>query len=79
MSVSKRRCNMTLTVRETADVLCVTPARVRELIADGRLKAKNHPTAYRWMISASDLTAYVKKGKTSRGRPRAIDMEESAR
>lgn len=68
---------MTLTVRETADVLCVTPARVRELIATGKLKARNHPTAYRWMIAASDLTKYVRKGKTLRGRPRAIDKEKT--
>jgi hypothetical protein len=65
---------MTLKVREAADVLGVTPQRVRELIAGGRLKAKHHPTAYYWMIEAAELKRYVAKGSSGHGRPRAVDV-----
>lgn len=64
---------MTLKVREAADVLGVTPQRVRELIAGGRLKATHHPTAYYWMIEAAELKRYVAKGSTGHGRPRVVD------
>lgn len=65
---------MVLKVREAAGVLGVAPARVRELIAEGRLKAKHHPTAYYWLIEASELRRYVTAGGSGCGRPRAVDL-----
>jgi hypothetical protein len=67
----------TLKVRDAADVLGVTPARVRELIATGRIKAEHHPTAYHWMIEAAELKRYIAKGRTGHGRPRAVDITKS--
>lgn len=65
---------MTFKVRDAAEVLGVAPARVRELIADGRLQAKHHPTAYHWMIDAAELKRYIAKGRIRHGRPRAVDL-----
>lgn len=68
---------VTLKVREAAEVLGVSAIRVRELIADGRIKASHHPTAYYWMIDASELKRYVAHGSKSHGRPRAVDLAKT--
>jgi excisionase family DNA binding protein len=68
---------VTLKVREAAEVLGVSAIRVRELIADGRIKASHHPTAYYWMIDASELKRYVAHGSKGHGRPRAVDLTKT--
>ena len=62
-----------LTVGQAAKILRVSPYRVRELIAAGRLKARHHPTAYYWLISKKSLDTYTLRGRLRAGRPRAID------
>lgn len=64
---------MNLKVSEAAKVLGVSPARVRELIAEGKIRAKHHKTAYYWMIRATDLKNYISNGSAKRGRPRLVD------
>jgi excisionase family DNA binding protein len=64
---------MNLKVSEAATVLGVSPARVRELIAEGKIQAKHHKTAYYWMIRAVDLKKYISIGPAKRGRPRLVD------
>jgi excisionase family DNA binding protein len=70
---------MELRVGEVAKCLGVTQARVRELIASGRLKAKHHPTGYFWLVAVADVMRYVSHGKTNHGRPRTIDTKRAKR
>jgi len=68
---------MALRVGQVAERLRVAPRRVRELIAEGRLKATHHPTAYYWLVCETSLRQYVKKQKPKRGRPRSVDQCQS--
>ena len=70
---------MELRVRQVAEVLGVTPYRVRELIAAGRLKARHHPSAYYWLVSARSVQDYVQRGRLRGGRPRAVDTKTTTR
>lgn len=56
-----------VTTTEAAVRLSVTPRRVRALIADGRLPARECECGREWIINESDL-ALVKERKP--GRPR---------
>jgi len=68
-----RNTNMNLTVKEAAQALGVTPHRVRELIASGKLRARHHATAYYWLISTKSIEHYIATGRPRTGRPRAVD------
>lgn len=68
---------MELQVGQAAKLLKVTPYRVRELIASGRLKARHHPTAYYWLIQANSIRDYIDNGRLRAGRPRAIDTTKT--
>lgn len=70
---------MELQVGQTAKLLKVTPYRVRELIAAGRLRARHHPTAYYWLVDAASVRDYISNGRLRAGRPRAIDGGERRR
>ena len=70
---------MELRVSDVAKCLGVSAARVRELIAAGRLKASHHPTGYFWLVPSSEVMRYVAKGKSKSGRPRAIDINGAKR
>lgn len=63
-----------LTTNDVAAILGVKPARVRELIKHRKLPAKNHPTAYTWIIQRAALKKYVQEGRAGRGRPRTVDL-----
>ena len=66
-------------VREAAEMLGVQPRRVRELIRNGRLVARHHPTAYRWLIESRSVRDYIRKGRCpGTGRPRNVDFEATA-
>jgi excisionase family DNA binding protein len=66
-----------LTTNEAADVLRVTPYRIRELIREGRLKASHHPTAYCWQIPAGELKRYIASGRSPRGKMRKVDATKA--
>lgn len=58
-----------LTVTEAAEILKVTPARVRQLIMEGRIKAtKVHDRLS--LIERADLDAYRQSPTPKLGRPR---------
>lgn len=59
---------MTLTINQTADVLCVRPARVRVLISEKRLAASQNPKSFRWAVYASSIKKYLATPQA--GRPR---------
>jgi hypothetical protein len=59
---------MSLTINEAADFLHVRPARVRVLIAEKRLKARQDPTTFRWSVNVNSLKKYLNTPQT--GRPR---------
>lgn len=64
---------MELNVNQVADILQVKPHRVRELIKAGKLKARHHPTAYRWMVDATSVRNYVRSPMQGVGRRRKVD------
>ena len=55
------------TTDEAASYLGVTPSRIRQYIAEKRLKSVKHGRDH--MIKASDLESFAKHGKKKRGRP----------
>jgi len=61
-----------MTVNEAAEKLGITPARVRALIASGRLKAKRHGQRA-WEINAIDLRA-VRHRKNGRPKKKTIAL-----
>lgn len=64
-----------LTTAEAAEVLRVTPYRVRELIRDGRIYAVHHPSAYHWQIPAAELKRYISSDRKPRGIQRRVDAK----
>lgn len=55
------------TTQNAAEYLGVTPARVRQLIVEGRLKSRKIGRDH--VIEQSDLEQYAINGKMKRGRP----------
>lgn len=59
------------TTDEAAEYLRVTPARVRQLIGEERIKAKKVGRDH--LIVADALNEYVAKGNKTRGRQRNVN------
>jgi excisionase family DNA binding protein len=59
-----------LTTAEIANRLLITPARVRQIIAEGSLHAEKVGRDY--VVRQADLAKYVKRPKEKRGRPKKI-------
>ena len=57
-----------MSVKETATVLDVRPARVRELIRTGQLRGVQSATSFRWIVSSGDVLQYLSRPR-ARGRP----------
>ena len=57
-----------LTTENAAKYLGVSPARIRQFIAEQRLKSEKYGRDH--MIKASDLAHFAKYGKKKRGRPK---------
>lgn len=55
------------TTESAAEYLGVTPARVRQLIMEGRLKSKKYGRDH--LIKDFDLQEYTAEGKKKPGRP----------
>lgn len=55
-------------VKETATVLDVRPARVRELIRTGQLRGVQSATSFRWIVSSEAVFEYLGRPR-ARGRP----------
>lgn len=64
-----------LTTGEVAERLGVTSRRVRALIADGKLPARECECGKEWIISESDL-ALVKERKPGRPRKSTNEAQE---
>lgn len=60
-----------LTTDAAGQYLRVTPARVRQLIAEGRVKSEKYGRDH--LIDAVSLREYRKSGRRERGRPRNTD------
>ncbi|MES9944377.1 MAG: helix-turn-helix domain-containing protein [Candidatus Thiodiazotropha sp.] len=56
------------TTEDAAKYLGVTPARVRQFIAEERLESEKYGRDH--MIKEVDLTDFAKHGKKKRGRPK---------
>jgi site-specific DNA-methyltransferase (adenine-specific) len=59
------------TTEDAAKYLGVTPARVRQFIAEERLESEKYGRDH--MIKESDLANFAKHGKKKRGRPKKDD------
>jgi excisionase family DNA binding protein len=55
------------TTEEAAEILAVTPSRIRQFIGEGRLKSQKYGRDH--LIQATDLYEFKKTGKKKRGRP----------
>ncbi len=60
--------NKLYTTESAAEFLGVTPARVRQLIMENRLKSEKYGRDH--LIGEGALQGYVKNGKKKPGRPR---------
>lgn len=57
-----------LTTREVADLLGVSPARIRQFIQEGRLKSTKHGRDH--LISQVDAETFADRGTKKPGRPK---------
>lgn len=60
------------TTESAAIYLGVTPARIRQLIIEGRLKSEKYGRDH--LIQEIYLKEYVTKGRNKRGRPRINNL-----
>jgi excisionase family DNA binding protein len=60
--------NKYLTTREAAEILGVSPARIRQFIQQSRLKSEKHGRDH--MLLREDVHRFAAKGALKRGRPR---------
>ena len=60
------------TTEAAAEFLGVTPARVRQLIVEGRLKSEKYGQDH--LIKEPELQGYTVAGKKKPGRPRKKDL-----
>ena len=66
-------------VIETATVLKVRPARVRELIRSGKLVGNQSATSFRWTVSSGSLSDYLGRPRL-KGRPlKALQQKKKKR
>jgi excisionase family DNA binding protein len=65
--MSSKSANFSITTAEAAEILCVTPARVRQFIRDGRVQSVKHGRDH--LLSINDVIRFRDCGRMRRGRP----------